>query len=442
MSNIVIVGFQSAGLTAAAAVRLFDREAKVTVVERRNQATYHPCGLPFAIGGEVQDIRQLVDAVPKMPGVNVLLGTEAKSIDAKAKALEVQDRKTLKTEKIPYDKLILATGSLAFKPPIPGAELENVFTLRTMRDGEDILAALPQSKKAVVIGAGPIGVEVAGALKGRGLEVVLVEMQPSVLPGMLDPDMSELVLDHISKSGVKTICSKPVKEIRGEGKVNSVALEGEEIPADMVIMAIGVKPDVELAVKTGLKLGPTKTIAVDEFLRTSDPDIFAVGDCAESRCFITNRPVWSQLATTAIRMSKVAGINAAGGKETFEGVLNTVVSSACGLEIASTGLTANASKAAGIDTVAARVRTLSKPHYFPGAETIFVKLVAQRKERRVIGGQIIGDGAAERANLIALAIKKRTTVDELSRMEYCYAPPANNSIEPIMIAADALLRRL
>lgn len=436
------MGFQSAGLTAAAAAHLFNREAKVAVVERRTYATYHPCGLPFAIGGEVRDIHQLVEFAPKISGVNLLLGTEAKFIDTKAKTLEVQDLKTLKKSKITYDKLILATGSLALKSPIPGVDLENVFTIQTIKDGEDILVALPRAKKVVVIGAGPIGVEVAWALVRRGLEVTLVEMQPSVLPGMLDPDMSDVVVDSLTKSGIKTICSRKVREIRGEGSVDSVVIDGENIPADIVIMAVGVKPDVELAARAGLRLGPTNAIAVDEHLRTSDPDIFAAGDCAEARCLITNRPVLSQLATTAIRMGKVAGINAAGGDEKFEGVLNTVVTSTCGLEIASTGLTANAAKSSAIDIVATRVRTMSKPHYFPGAEPIFVKLVASGEERKVIGGQIIGDGAAERANLLALAIKQGMTVDELSRIEYCYTPPVSDSIEPIVIAAEALLRRM
>jgi len=442
LSNIVIVGFQSAGLTAAAAAHQFDREANVTVVERRTYATYHPCGLPFAVGGEVPDIRHLVEPVPRMPGVNVLLGTEAKSLDVKAKTLEIQDRKTLKKDTLKYDKLILATGSLAFKPPIPGAGLKNVFTLRTMKDGEDVLAALPNAKRAAVIGAGPIGAEVAGALKERGLEVVVVEMMPNVLPSMIDPDMADAVSERLTKSGIRVICSKAVKAIEGEGKVSSVALESEKIPADIVVMAIGVKPDLDLAVGAGLALGPTKTIAVDDHLRTSNPDVFAIGDCAEAHCFITGRPIRSQLATTAIRMGKVAGVNAAGGDKKFGGVLNTVVSSACGLEIASTGFTVGAAKAAGIDVAAVRVKTMSKPHFFPSAEPVFVKIVVRKADRKIIGGQVVGDGAAERANLLALAITQGMTVDALSQMEYCYAPQVNDCIESIIIAADALLRRL
>ncbi len=436
------MGFQSAGLTAAAAARLFDRNARITVIERRTYATYHPCGLPFAIGGEVPDIHSLVDAAPKTPGVDVQLGKEAKSIDTNAKKVEIQDRKTLKSENVSYDSLILATGSVALKPPIPGVDLKKVFNLRTLRDAEGILEALPTARKAVVIGAGLIGVEAACAMKGRGIETTIVEMQPSVLPGMLDLDMAEVVKDHLSRSGISIKCDQPVQELRGKEKVTSVVTKDGEISADIVIIAVGVKTDVELAAKAGIKLGPMKAIAVDDHLLTSAPDVYAAGDCAEARCFITNRPIRSQLATTSIRMGKVAGVNAAGGEEVFSGVLNTAVSIAHGLEFASTGLTSQSAKDVGMEVVVGRIRTLSRPQYFPGAEPIIIKLVVSRKDRKIVGGQVIGDGAAERANLLALSIKQGVTVDELSRMDYCYAPPVNDFIEPVVVAADALLRRM
>ncbi|MBC7219034.1 MAG: FAD-dependent oxidoreductase [Hadesarchaea archaeon] len=439
--RIVVIGFQSAGLTAAATARLYNRDAEITVIERRSYATYHPCGLPFVIGGEVRELGDLVETAPRLHGVNVRLGVEAKAIDVGEKMVEVLDLKTNREERIPYDKLILATGSVALRPKISGIDLDNIFSLRTIEDGERILAALPGANKAVVVGAGPIGVETASALKERGLDVALVEMLPSILPGMLDPDMAEIVAERLVKSGVRVICSKAVKELRGEGKVSSVVLDGEEIPADLVIMAIGVKPEVELAVKAGLSLGPTKMIAVDDHLRTSNPDIYAIGDCAEARCLITGRPVRSQLATTAIRMGRVAGINAAGGDEIFDGVLNAVVTMAGGLEVASVGLTPTAAKEAGIETVSARVRCLSKPHYFAGAEPVTIRLVAERKEQRLLGGQFIGTGAAERANRLALAIRKGMTTKELSKVDYCYAPPVSDSIDPLVVAAEALLRR-
>jgi NADH oxidase (H2O2-forming) len=442
MRRVVIIGFQSAGLTAAATARIVDREAKVTVIERRMYATYHPCGLPFAIGGDVPHIRHLVEAAPKLPGVDVHIGTEAKAIDTDAKTVEIQNRRTLRKGKIPYDSLVLATGSLPFRPPIPGSDLGNVFTLRTMRDGEEILAALPRVNKALVVGGGPIGLEAAAALREHGLETTLVEMQPNVLPWMLDPDMSDAVLDKLNRVGISTICGKPVREIRGEEKVSSVVVGEEEIQVDLVILATGVKPDIELAKSAGVELGTLGAIKVDDHLRTSAPDVYAAGDCVEANCLLTKRPILSQLATTAIRMGKIAGANAAGGDEVFPGVLNTIVSSAYGLEIAATGLTSRNARDAGIETVAGRIRTLNKPYFYPGAEPIIVKLIVEPEERRVVGGQIIGDGAAERVNMLALAIKHKVTVDELAHIEYCYAPPVSDCIEPIAVAAEAVLRRL
>ena len=441
MKRIVIVGFESAGLSAAGAARAFDREAKITVIERRAYAIYHPCGIPFAIGGDIPSIRHLVEPAPRMPGVDVRIATEAKAVDTSARVVEVQERKTLRTEKIEYDSLVIATGSLPLKPPIPGAELANVHTMRTMRDGEEVLSTLPKVERAVVIGAGPIGIETAVALKKRGLGVELVEALPHVLPGMLDPDMSDVVVERLKQAGISTICGEPVREIKGAEKAEGVVVGGRELPADLVILATGVKPDIELAREAGIKLGVTGAIEVDDHLRTSAPDVYAAGDCTEARCFLTGAPILSQLATTAIRMGKVAGTNAAGGDKSFPGVLNTVVASAYGLEIASTGLTTHRARQAGIEPIAARIRTLSKPYYYPGAEPVVVKLLAN-PDGKIVGGQVVGDGAGERATMLALAIKHNVTVEELARMEYCYAPPVSDCVEPLVVAAEALLRRL
>ncbi len=442
MRHIVVIGFESAGLTASSTARIVDRTAKITVIERRMYAIYHPCGIPFAISGEIPHIKDLVEPAPRMPNVEVRTGTEATAVDTTKRTVEIAERATGKRETLNYDSLILATGSLAPKPPIPGVNLGNVHTVRTMRDGEEIIAALPRAKRAVVVGAGPIGIETAIALRKRALDVILVEMLPSVLPGMLDADMSDSVIERLKQHGIETLCGKCVKEIRGAEKVSSVVIEGEERPADLVAIATGVKPDIGLAKAAGIELGTTGAIKVDDHLRTSAPDVYAAGDCAETSCFFTKRPIKSQLATTAIRMGKVAGANASGGDEVFPGVLNTVVTSAYGLEIASTGITLNAAKAAGFNPVVGRIRTLSKPPYYPGAEPVVVKLLVEPSTRKALGGQMIGEGSAERTNLLALAIKHGITVDDLARMEYCYAPPVCDCIEPLIIAAEAVLRRL
>jgi len=234
-----------------------------------------------------------------------------------------------------------------------------------------------------------------------------------------------------------------IEEIIGKQHVSSISVGGRQRPVDLVIVATGVRPEVRLAKEAGIRLGETGGIKVDKRMGTSAEDVYAAGDCVETVCMITGRPVLSQLASAAIRMGKVAGTNAAGGEAGFEGTLSTAVTISFGLEIASTGLTTNSAKRAGIDPISGRIRTLDRPHYYPGGKPITVKLLVEPAEHRLIGGQVIAsDGAAERVNLLALVIKKGITIEELSRIDYCYVPPACDVIEPLVVAAEAILRRL
>lgn len=442
MSRVVIIGNESAGYTAASTARAMDRKADIIVIERRPYALYHPCGIPFAIGGEIPDIKVLIEDV-KQPNIDLRLGTEAKSIDSSAKTVEARELRSGKTEKIPYDSLIIASGSLAFRPPIEGADLNGVHMVKTIEDGEAIIKATRKAKRAVVVGGGAIGVETSAALKRRGLDVLLVEMMPHLLPSMLDQDMAELVDQRLKREGVRVLCSKQLREIRGDKDIRSVVVGEEECPADLVIMAVGVKPEVGLAKEAGIKLGPTGGIKVDRHLQTSAPHIFAAGDCAETKNYITGEPMLSQLATTAIRMGKVAGKNAVGGKATFDGTCNTIVTSARELIIASTGLTSRAAKNAGIDVISARVRMPNKPPDYPGAGSIYVKLLAEGKGHKIVGGQIIStEGVAERVDLLALAIQKGMRVEELADIEHGYMPAVCPPLEPLTVAAEALIRKL
>jgi len=430
-------------MTAAAAASMTDPAAKITVIERRPYAIYHPCGIPYAIGGEVPDIQKLIEPAPPLPNVEVHTAAEAIALDAKAKKIDVQELKTKKRRTVEYDALILATGSYAFKPPIPGIALQGVHAVKTVEDGQAIIDELGSAKRAAVIGAGSIGLETAAALRSRGLEVVLVDELPSVLPNMLDPDMAELMTERLQEDGVEVICGQGVRKILGKQRVSAISVGERELPADLVILATGVRPEVKLAKEAGIRLGETGGIKVDKHMSTSADGVYAAGDCAETFCTITKRPMLSQFSTAAIQMGKVAGINAAGGEATFEGTLNTAVTTAFGMEIASTGLTTNAAKRADIEPISGRIRTLDRPHYYPGGRPITVKLLVEPEEHKLIGGQIVAsDGAAERANLLALAIKKGMTIEELSRIDYCYVPPVCDVIEPLAIAAEAVLRRL
>ena len=443
MRRIVIIGFESAGLTAASSAHMVDRTAEITVIERRPYAIYHPCGIPYAIGGEIENIQKLIEPTSMLPNVDVRTATEATAIDISKKTVEVRSLKTGGRETLGYDSLILATGSYASKPPVPGIELEGVHAVRTVEDGQAIIEALEGTKNAVVVGAGPIGIETSVALRKRGLNVSVVEMLPSVLPGMLDPDMAEPLTQRLRDKGIQVLCGKPLKEIRGKVNVKSVVVGDEELPAELVITAVGVKPEVKLAKETGIELGETGGIKVDDHLHTSALDVYAAGDCTENFCPITKRPVLSQLATTAIRMGWVVGANAAGGDATYAGTLNTAVTCACGLVVASTGVTTQVAKEAGFVPISARTRVMSRPRYYPGGEPIIIKLLAKSEGHNIIGGQVLGtDGTAERANLLALAIQKGMTAEELAKIEYCHVPPVNDTIEPLVVAAEAMLRRL
>jgi len=441
LTKIVVIGHESAGLTAASIARTTDRQAEIVVVERRPYAVYHPCGIPFAIGGEISDPKALIENI-KPPNIDLRLNTEAKSIDTAAKTVEVLDLQSGKTEKISYDSLIIATGSYAFKPPVKGVDLKGVHVVKTVEDGESIIETATKAKRAVVAGAGAIGVETAVALRRRGLEVYLVEMMPHVLPAMLDQDMADVVTQRLQKEGVDIICNQRLNEIKGDGDVRSVVIGDKEYPAELVIMSVGVKPEVKLAKEAGIALGPTGGIRVDKYLRTSAPQVYAAGDCVETLNLLTGTPTLWQVATAAIRMGKVAGKNAAGKKATFDGILNTVVTSVHEMIIASTGLTTNFAKKAGIDVVSARIRMPNKPPYYPGAEPIYVKLLVEVADHKIIGGQVIcREGASERVNLLTLAIHNGMRIEELANIEYCYMPAVCDAIEPLTVAAEAVLRR-
>ncbi len=442
MSRVVIIGNESAGFTAACTARAIDRHAEIIVIERRPYALYHPCGIPFAIGGDVPDIKKLIDD-SKMPNIDLRLGAEAMSINTSAKTVEVRELKTGKTEDVQYDSLIIATGSYAFRPHVKGVDLNGVHVVKTVEDGEAILKSAKKAKRAVVVGGGAIGVETSAALRRRGLDVMLVEIMPHLLPAMLDQDMAELVAQQLQCAGIRVICAQQLEEIRGSENVRSVVVGGKEYPADLVVIATGVKPEVRLAKDAGIKLGVTGGVKVDQHLRTSASYVFAAGDCVETRNSITGEPTLSQLATTAIKMGKVAGKNAVGGKATFDGTFNTVVTSTRELIIASTGLTTHAAKKIGMDVVSARIRMSDKPSYYPGAGPIYVKLLVRAGDRKIIGGQIIGmGGVAERVNLLTLAIQKGMDVEELADVEHCYMPAVCDAIDPLTVAAEAVLRKL
>ena len=446
MRRIVIIGAHAAGVDAASAARKTDRSAEITLITEEKYVGYSRCGLPFVIGGHIPSFNDLIVFPPsfyKMMKLQLKTETTVNKIDPSNKAVEITD-KAGSTETIPYDSLIITTGAYAFIPPIKGREKQGVYSLRTIEDGQKIDKAIKNgAKTAAVIGAGLIGLETAIALKERGIDTTVVELLPQVLPVMVDKDMARLVHEMLEVKGLKIIVGKGLDEILGGDKVTGISVAGNHFPADIVIVATGVRASTQLATNVGIATGETRAIKTDARMRTNIEDIYAAGDCAESINIITGKPTCPQLGTVAVRHAKVAGINAAGGYALFTGVLGSAVTQLFDMQIGVTGLTEFFAKRAGIETVIGAITSKTRADYYPGAKPIKVKLVVEKESQKLIGAQIIGgEEVTQRINAISFGIQKQMTVRELAKTDTAYAPPLCETWEPMVLAAEMALMKL
>ncbi|HDD69942.1 MAG TPA: NADH oxidase [Candidatus Bathyarchaeota archaeon] len=443
--RIVIIGAHAAGVDAASAARKTDRTAEITLITKQRQAGYSPCGIPFVLGRHIPSFDKLIvfpQSYFQMMKLNLMLETTATNIDTKAKTVEIQD-KTGTQKTLEYDSLILTTGSYPFVPPIKGREKQGVYVLKTIEDGKKIDQAIENSKSAVVVGAGLIGLETAVAFVERGLKTTVVELLPQVLPAMLDADMAKIVQNMLEEKGMRIITGHAVDEILGEEKVTGVSVAGEQIPCDMVVVATGVRANTELAKNAGITIGETRGIKTNMRMETSVKDVYAAGDCAESVHLVTGRPTLSQLGTTAVRQAKVAGTNAAGGYAIFPGVLGSAVTKFFDTEIGVTGLTEFFGKRVGLETVTGTITSKTRPEYYPGGLPIKIKLVVEKETERIVGVQMIGgEQVTQRVNALSFAIQKQMTVRDLAKADTAYAPPLNETWEPMVLAAEIALRKL
>jgi len=444
--RIVVIGAHAAGVDAASAARKTDRTAEITLITDEKYAGYSRCGLPFVIGGHIPSFSNIIVFPPsyfQMMKLNLKTETKVTKIDTGKKTVVTLD-KNGNIEELPYDSLIIATGASAFTPPIKGREKQGVLPLRTIEDGQRIDQAIREgAKRAVVMGAGLIGLETAVALQERGLQVTVVEMLPQVLPAMLDADMAKIVQEMLEQKGIRILTNKPVEEFLGAEKVTGIVAGGEQINADLFVSAFGVRANTQLAVDAGIALGETRLIKTNARMETNVKDVYAVGDCAESIHIVTQRPTVQQLGTVAVRQGKVAGINAAGGYATFPGVVGSAVTELYNMQIGATGLTETAAKRAGIEVITGTISSKTKADYYPGALPIRVKLVVEKESQRIIGAQIIGgEEVTQRINAVSFAIQKQMTVRELAKADTAYAPPLNETWEPLVLAAEMVLMKL
>ena len=442
--KIVIIGAHAAGLDAASAARKTDRTAEITLITKEDKAAYSRCGLPFVLGGHIKTFDDLVvfpERFYKMMKLNLLLETTVTNVDAEAKTVDITD-KNGKKDTLSYDSLIIATGADPFMPPIKGRDKKGIFAVRTIDDGKQINKAIETAKSAVIIGAGLIGLEVAVACLERGLKTTVVEFLPYVLPVLLDKAMADHVQKALEEKGLNIIVGKGAEEFLGDDKLTGVKVAGEVIPADLAVVATGVRANLELAKNAGVALG-RQGIKTNVRMETNIKDVYAVGDCTESIYLITRRPMMSQLGTTAVRQAKVAGINAAGGYSTFNGALGSWITRLFSTEIGGTGLTEFMAKRSGLEPVSATLVSKTRADYFPGALPVRVKLVADKETEKLIGGQIIGgEEVTQRINVLTFAILNEMTIQEFAKAETCYAPPVNETWEPMVLAAELLLRKL
>jgi len=452
--KVVIVGGVAAGPKVASKIIRLMPDAEVTIVEKGKLLSYAGCGLPYYVSGVVPEQRQLMssavgmvrDAVffQQVKNVRVMNQTEAVEIDRRGKRLRVVDRVNNRQLWLDYDRLVLATGASPVVPPIPNVQLGNIFTLHGVHDAEGLKIALAErrARDVVIVGGGLVGVEMTEALTYSGSRVTIVELAPQIL-GILDWEIAKLVELHMESHGVKIHTSTRVERFEGTEKVAAVVTCRGILPADLVILGSGVRPNVTLARAAGLELGPTGAIRVDERMRTSDPDIYAAGDCVECHGLVTGKPCYVPLGSTANKQGRVAAINICGGRASFPGVLGTTICKVFDYCVARTGLTEAEARAQGLDVVTALVPAPDKEHFMPEAAMLLLKVVVDRRSRRLLGAQATGPGAGDkRIDVAAMAIAARMTVEQVANADLGYAPPYALAMDNLITAANVAANKL
>lgn len=437
--KIVVVGGVAAGASAAVKARRTDERAEIVLLERGPHVSFANCGLPYYLGGVIQEREELLVVPPerlrRRYRLDVRLGHEAVALDREAGCVTVRRVDGGATYEEQYDRLILATGARPMRPPIPGADLPGVFTLA---DVASAVAARAYAQEArahygAVLGGGYIGLESVEALAALGLRVSLVERLDRILPA-IGPEMSAPILAHLRENGVRVHLGAEVESIMGEGRVRGLRLKGgEEVPADLLILAAGAAPELELARRAGLAVA--EGIVVDERMRTSDPRIYAAGDIVQSRHLAGGSMARAPFAGPANKQGRVAGANAAGGDLRFAGVAGTSIVKVFDLTTGRTGMGEEAARRAGRDVIVSYTHSSHHATYYPGAEVMVIKLVADRETGRLLGAEITGGaGVDKRLDVLATAIHAGLGVADLEQLDLAYAPPYGAAKDPVVVA--------
>ncbi len=451
-TKIVIVGGVAAGPKAACRVKRLIQDADVTIIDQDTLFSYGGCGIPYYVSGDVSDEAELrstsfhmvrdEDFFENAKGITVKSGTRAMAIDRKAKTVKVQNAASGVEEDIPYDTLMIATGSRPFILPVPGADLDGVFTISDLHKAIEIKDRIAKGKvdKAVVIGGGAIGLEMAEAFKDLwGVKTSVVEFMPQVLPRIVDRPMASMLTKHMRDNGVDIFLNEGATEILGEnGKVTGLRTAKRTIEADIVIMSVGVRPRSEIAAEAGLQISPMGAIVVNERMQTSDPDIYAAGDCIEVMNLVSGKKFYAPLGSLANKEGRIAGDNMAGIPSKFKGAVGSFIMKGFDVCIGATGLSLDVALAEGFDADVALTAPSDRAHFFPTESIVCFQMVFDRRSRKVLGLQgfgPMGDGVSARIDAAAGYISMGASIDDFGTLEMAYAPPFSAAIDSINAVA-------
>jgi len=445
--KFIIIGGDAAGMSAASKAKRHTANMDVTVLEQTDDVSYSACGMPYNIAEANRDIEDLVvrraQVFREKQGINLLTGHRAESIDITEKTVS-GITSAGDTFRFPYDNLLIATGGSPILPDISGIDLPGVMALKSLDDGRKIKAYITDNsvKKVVIIGMGYIGLEMAEALRSRSIDVDMVKPGPVFLPWM-KKELSDIVKNELEENQVGLFPGHHLDKIETSGNHLKLICSGQTLAADMVLVAIGIKPNSELAMDSGLEIGVKNAIAVNKQMQTSDDHIFAAGDCADAYHIVNGEKVWIPLALRANRAGWAVADNVCGKSTELPGIVGTAVFKVFDLEVARTGLTEAEAMDSGFDPVGVVIKSRSRAHAHAGSSTITIHMIADRTTGRLLGTQMVGkEGVAHRINAIAVALHNHMTVETFSQTDLAYAPPFSPTWDPLLTTANQLIKKL
>ena len=446
--RVLVLGGVAAGTKIAAKLMREDRSNEVTILNKGKNISYAGCGLPYYVGHVIEDKDQLIVNTPekysKLTGVEVLTEVEATKVDVEAKKVTAVDLKTQEETVYDYDKLVISVGASPVKPPIEGCDLENVFFMRTPEDAIRLREVVDSGnvKKAVVVGAGYIGLEIAENLKEMGVRPFVLDMAPQVLAPGFDKEMAEYAENKLVEAGIPVVTNVMVTGIEGDGKVEKVTTNKKAYKTDLVVLSAGIRPNTAFLNDTGIEMFKG-TILTNEFGETNIPDVYAAGDCAMVRNALTEKAAWSPMGSTANIAGRVIAQNMMGAKLNYRGVLGTAVCKLPGINVGRTGLTEVQAKVEGFDPVSVITVVDDKAHYYAGASTFVIKMIADRTTEKLLGIQVIGSGAVDKVVDVAVTgIMLKGTLTDLSDLDLAYAPPFSTAIHPFEHTLNVLKNKI